>query len=95
MQNVPGVAQAGPVTNASGRPAHVCNYTGCGKSFKHKGDLTRHNKTHTQLPTFHCYMPLCSRSVFGNGFHRKDKLVAHLEACHKLEHGHARYLASI
>jgi uncharacterized Zn-finger protein len=73
----------------------VCNYTGCGKSFKHKGDLTRHNKTHTQLPTFHCYMPLCSRSVFGNGFHRKDKLVAHLEACHKLEHGHARYLASI
>ena len=63
--------------------ACICTY--CGKIYSRKGDLTRHEKTHTHLPEHSCPVQDCKRGGFPNGFHRKDKLVDHMIAAHKLD----------
>jgi uncharacterized Zn-finger protein len=64
----------GPEAQVSGSTipnfaVHTCTQAGCDKSFKYKGDLTRHVKVHTQLTEHHCHISLCPRSIFGDGFH--------------------------
>jgi hypothetical protein len=71
----------------------VCLGTGAYKSYKNKGDLSRHMKEHstTMAGRFLCPETLCNRSVNGNGFTRKDKLQSHLEAKHKMSRAQASY----
>jgi len=71
----------------------VCLGTGVYKSYKNKGDLSRHMKEHstTTAGRFLCTETLCNRSVDGNGFTRKDKLQSHLEAKHKMSRAQASY----
>jgi hypothetical protein len=71
----------------------VCLGTGVFKSYKNKGDLSRHMKEHnaTMAGRFLCTETLCNRSVDGNGFTRKDKLQSHLEAKHKMSRAQASY----
>jgi uncharacterized Zn-finger protein len=64
----------------------------CGKAFKRKGDLTRHGKSH-DLTKFYCPYENCLRRFYGKGFHRKDKLVDHLESSHKMAKEDARHWA--
>jgi uncharacterized Zn-finger protein len=71
--------------------SHNCDFSGCEKSFKRKGDLTKHKKKH-DYPEHHCPYNLCKRS-FPDGFHHKDKLVDHLVAMHKHVKEEARQLA--
>jgi hypothetical protein len=66
---------------ASTEAEFTCSH--CGKAFKRKGDLTRHRKGHG-LTKFYCIYANCPRSVYTKGFHRKDKLVDHLESSHKM-----------
>ena len=61
----------------------------CGKAFKRKGDLTRHGKSHG-LTKFYCLYGNCPRRVYAKGFHRKDKLVQHLEFSHKMTNEDAK-----
>jgi hypothetical protein len=71
----------------------VCLGTGVYKSYKNKGDLSRHMKEHSVMAgRFLCTETLCNRSVDGNGFTRKDKLQSHLEAKHKMSRAQASYL---
>ena len=65
----------------------------CGKAFKRKGDLTRHRKSHS-LTKFYCVYASCPRHVYTKGFHRKDKLVDHLELSHKMTKEDARHWAT-
>jgi hypothetical protein len=65
----------------------------CGKAFKRKGDLTRHGKSHG-LTKFYCVYANCPRRVYTKGFHRKDKLVDHLEFSHKMTKEDARHWAT-
>jgi Zinc finger, C2H2 type len=65
----------------------------CGKAFKRKGDLTRHGKSHG-LTKFYCVYASCPRHVYAKGFHRKDKLVDHLELSHKMTKEDARHWAT-
>ena len=71
----------------------VCLGTGVYKSYKNKGDLSRHMKEHstTTAGRFLCTETLCNRSVDGNGFTRKDKLQSHLELKHKMSRAQASY----
>jgi hypothetical protein len=70
----------------------VCQGTGVYKSYKNKGDLSRHMKEHSIMAgRFLCTETLCNRSVDGNGFTRKDKLQSHLEAKHKMSRAQASY----
>ena len=73
--------------------SHYCDFGGCKKSFKRKGDLTKHKKKHN-LPEHHCPHDLCSRA-FPKGFHLKDKLVDHLVAKHKHMKEEAKRLVKI
>jgi hypothetical protein len=77
--------------------SHVCSYAGCGKSFRRKGDLTRHvNGAHCNKSSFLCPFDRCPRSITGNGFHRKDKLIDHLTtAKHGLSREDALYQATL
>jgi hypothetical protein len=70
--------------------SHYCDFSGCEKSFKRKGDLTKHKKKHN-FPEHHCPYNLCSRA-FPEGFHHRDKLVAHLVAKHKHVKEEAKHL---
>jgi uncharacterized C2H2 Zn-finger protein len=65
----------------------------CGKAFKRKGDLTRHGKSHG-LTKFYCVYADCPRRLYTKGFHRKDKLVDHLEFSHKMTKEDARRWAT-
>jgi hypothetical protein len=71
----------------------ICLGTSVYKSYKNKGDLSRHMKEHstTTAGRFLCTETLCNRSVDGNGFTRKDKLQSHLEAKHKMSRAQASY----
>jgi hypothetical protein len=73
--------------------SHYCNFDGCKRSFKRKGDLTKHKKKHDP-PEHHCPYDLCSRA-FPKGFHLKDKLVDHLVAKHKRIKEEAKQLVKI
>jgi uncharacterized C2H2 Zn-finger protein len=65
----------------------------CGKAFKRKGDLTRHGKSHG-VTKFYCIYVGCPRHVYTQGFHRKDKLVDHLESSHKMTKEDAKHWAT-
>jgi hypothetical protein len=65
----------------------------CGKAFKRKGDLTRHGKSHG-VTKFYCIYASCPRHVYTQGFHRKDKLVNHLESSHKMTKEDAKHWAT-
>jgi hypothetical protein len=68
------------------------------KSYARQGDLTRHIKTYHGAPSrFLCYVHRCPRSITGNGFPRRDKLVDHLKSSkpgHGLSHKDAVYQAA-
>jgi len=58
---------------------HPCQHISCTKTYSRKGDLTRHITTfHARPSGWHCHIDRCPRGIFGKGFPRKDKLVAHL-----------------
>jgi uncharacterized C2H2 Zn-finger protein len=65
----------------------------CGKAFKRKGDLTRHEKSHG-VTKFHCIYASCPRRAYTQGFYRKDKLVDHLESLHKMTKEDAKHCAT-
>jgi hypothetical protein len=70
----------------------ICLGTGVYKSYKNKGDLSRHTKEHSVMAGgLLCTETLCNRSVDGNGFTRKDKLQSHLEKKHKMSRAQASY----
>jgi uncharacterized C2H2 Zn-finger protein len=81
--------QAAPTASAPGE--FTCSR--CGKAFKRKGDLTRHGKSHG-LTKLYCPYANCPRRVYTRGFHRKDKLVDHLEFSHKIKKEDARHWAT-
>jgi hypothetical protein len=71
----------------------ICHAPVCrrnGQPFKTKGDLSRHMQLH-RPPTLTCPKPFCPRSR--KGFHRKDKLMSHLEKGHGESKDAARMLA--
>jgi hypothetical protein len=74
-----------PTASTQGR--FTCS--SCGIAFKRKGDLTRHQKSHG-LTKFYCVYANCPRRVYTKGYHRKDKLVDHLEFSHKMTKEDAR-----
>lgn len=74
--------------NMTTGPPLICAF--CNKSFKVKGDLTRHSKTHTQPALYHCLVMTCPRANRREAFHRKDKLVDHLVAGHKMSKDEAK-----
>jgi hypothetical protein len=74
-----------------GNVCTVCLDRGICKSYKNKGDLSRHMKEHIMPGRFLCTETLCNRSIDGNGFTRKDKLQSHLEAKHKMSKAQASY----
>jgi hypothetical protein len=80
----------GTVTLLDGQTRFVCyicdpaNYS---KHYARKGDLVRYiNKDHNP-PRYHCHVDRCPRSILGNGFGRKDKLVDHLKSKKTPHHG--------
>ncbi len=85
---------------ANGRPSETnqgfpCSMNGCTKSYKRKGDLRRHVKTHRKESWLLCSEILCIRSLPGKGFPRKDKLANHLEQRHKYSRVEANFLAEL
>jgi hypothetical protein len=69
------------------------------RHYARQGDLIRHIKTVHALPSrFLCHIDRCPRSIPGDGFSRKDKLVDHLKSLkpgHGLSHQDAVYQASL
>lgn len=63
---------------------HTCPATGCGKSYRHRRSLVRHQqeKHTTHAPRYECLYPGCSR-VGNNAFLRSERLVRHQrDLCH-------------
>ncbi|KAF2736993.1 hypothetical protein EJ04DRAFT_399166, partial [Polyplosphaeria fusca] len=65
----------------------VCDVEGCGgQTFARHAELRRHHTTlhASNKPNFWCHVTTCQRSMSGGGraFHRKDKLVAHVQSMH-------------
>jgi hypothetical protein len=78
------VARIGSVL---GNGKFVCDAKGCGgQTFTRPAELKRHHTTihSNNKPDFWCHVPTCRRSMSGGGeaFHRKDKLVAHVQSKH-------------
>lgn len=76
---------------------HHCPNPLCTKTYCRKGDLTRHITTFHNRPSgWHCHIDRCPRSIFGKGFPRKDKLVAHLMSKrHGLSKTEAQYQVAL
>ena len=76
---------------------HICPYDLRLKDYASKGDLTRHIRTvHEMAAHFHYRIDMCPRSIPGNGFPRKDKLVDHLKSKKRgLSHEQAGYQATL
>ncbi|KAL9621163.1 MAG: hypothetical protein Q9160_004414 [Pyrenula sp. 1 TL-2023] len=79
-----GIATAG--TGTDGVPENAI----IGPSLASKGNLTRHQKTHNQLPSFPCPINGCNRSL--NGFNRKDNVVEHLRTVHHIDKEAAKWI---
>jgi hypothetical protein len=76
---------------ASTQDKFTCSH--CGKAFKRKGDLTRHQESH-RVTKFYCIYANCARHADTQGFYRKDKLVDHLESSHKMTKEEAKHWAN-
>jgi uncharacterized C2H2 Zn-finger protein len=94
----PNISNAETVSllGSSFRPRYSCPQPRCNKSYRRKGELTRHIATaHERPASFHCHFDRCPRSILGKGFARKDKLVEHLVSKkHGMSKVDARYYAS-
>ena len=64
-------------TASTSEKPHACP-SGCGKSFRRKGDMERHAGVHS-APTLWCPAAGCNR-----GFYRKDKLDEHVTRKHPM-----------
>lgn len=65
----------------------------CAKSFKNKGDCSRHvREVHIQPKAYLCpLVGICPRSIIGNGFGRMHQLIDHLKSgVHNMTPGQAR-----
>lgn len=81
-----------PIQGVTGSGTFICTVCATDnihKSYKTKGDLSRHMKEHTVPGRFLCPEPDCPRGVEDNGFTRKDKLQAHLQTKHDLSKAQA------
>jgi hypothetical protein len=73
----------------------VCDDERCaGRTFARQAELRRHHTTihAANKPSFWCHVPTCQRSMSGGGsaFHRKDKLMAHVQSMHPdVQYGYA------
>jgi hypothetical protein len=76
---------------------HFCHYGNCLKSYARYGDLTRHIKTIHEAPSsYFCHFDQRPRSINGQGFTRKDKLIAHLKSRkHRVSAEDAAYVAAL
>jgi len=76
---------------------HFCHYGDCFKSYARYGDLTRHIKTIHEAPSSYlCHFDRCPRSINGQGFARKDKLVDHLKSKkHRMSAEDAAYAVAL
>ena len=70
-----GGTQISSGTARTSEKAHACP-SGCGKSFRRKGDMERHARVHS-ASTLWCHVAGCNR-----GFYRKDKLDEHVMRKH-------------
>lgn len=79
-------------TPPEGSSPFSCKWPSCNwnKPFKTKGDFNRHQLLHGPRK-FNCPMDFCARSR--KGFHRKDKLISHLERGHHESKQRAKMLA--
>jgi hypothetical protein len=77
-------------------PRNACPDPSCNKHYARTGDLTRHITTvHRRPANYLCHFKRCPRSIKGNGFARKDKLVDHLTSKkHGLNKDDAEYEAT-
>ena len=62
----------------------ICNFSNCARAYRYKGDLQRHQRTHSQalMRAFQCPFAPCT-AVGIKGFARKDHLMQHLRTVHR------------
>ncbi len=80
-------------TPSTSRP-FKCHFSGCFRAYTHKGDLSRHFRSHATTSTAVCTFDDCPRSHAGRGFPRQDKLVDHLVQGHKMRRNLAKFAAT-